>query len=368
MRCSRSIKKIIREVVDDFIKKDIIFEYLDNEYGIPLYKTAKKELQDVGLVKKQWLVHCASNNEDAESIMMNGFTNGVSKEDINGYTLTNATKAKRSDRGYAWAYKADDIINPKDYGTFEYNKYAGLYTSLLFQASGIEYYNDIDDEMQVIFDNKSPQNMILIYRWDGLGNQKNKFASHEFVKNNLEDDEELFGVGNVNGKPLYVNKFEHVVKWCIDNFDQYRKYLLSNKTVLHSNYYTDDFQKEYEEYLDKNGFGDLPDDAINLHSKWHSQEDGTEDFNYREKLENEEYEKFLSQHKEELRKAEEEYERYLKKEGFDKNDNDLPPFVYDEKEWIFRKHGIGKGDFIDNFRKNHVYYSRKRPDGEFWKY
>ena len=88
--------------------------------------------------------------------MKNGFTNGVSKDDMSWNSLTNSREAERSNRGYAWAYKADDIINPKDYGTFEYNKYVGMDTSLLFQASGVaEYYNEVDDEIQVIFDNKS---------------------------------------------------------------------------------------------------------------------------------------------------------------------------------------------------------------------
>ncbi len=361
------VGNIVREVVEEFIKKDIINEYLDKDYGTPLYKFAKKNFDDVGVVKKQWLVHCAWDDESAESIMKNGFTNGVSKDNISWDSLTDASTAERSDRGYAWAYKADDIINPKDYDTFEYNKYVGMDTSLLFQASGVEYYNEFDDEMQVIFDNKSPQNMILIYKWDGLGNQKNKYASHEFIRNNVEDNEELFGVGNVNGKPLYVNTFGNVVKWCIDNFGQYRKYLLSNKTVLHSSYYTDDFQKEYEEYLDKNGFGELPSNAINLHSKWYSVEDSEEDYNYREKLEKEEYEKFLAQHKEEAAKAQKEYEMYLREKHYDEMD-ELPPWVTNHKEYIFRKYGLDRSSFINNFRKTHVYYGRKRPDGEYWKY
>lgn len=363
-----NVNKIIKETIDNYLKNNIILnEYLDKEYGMPLYKVAKKELDDANVVKKQWLIHCAWSDEAAESIMKNGFTNGVSKDDISKDTLTNSRFAERTDRGYAWAYKADDLINQKDYGTFEYNKYAGYGSTILFQASGVEYYNDIDDEMQVIFDNKSPQNMILIYEWDGLANVKNKFSSHESIKN--EEGEELFGVGNVNGKPLYVNSFENVVKWCIDNFTQYRKYLLSNKTVLHSNYYTDEFQKEYEKYLDKEGIGKLPKNALNLYPKWYNADNEFEDGKYWNETVKEKYAEFLSQHKEEVKKAEIEYQNYLKEEGYDTQDESkLPPWVTAEKTICYEKYGIDYDSFINNFRKKYQYYIRKRPDGEYWKY
>lgn len=181
------------------LDESVLNEYLDNDYGIPLYEKARKELCNVDLIMDEWLVH-GYGGDVGSDIIKNGFSNGLSREALNGYSM-NYGIGKHDDSGYSWAYKAEhftDKCREVDYGN-----------SILFQASGIEYCNYHDCERQVIFYNKSAINRILIYKYDGV----------------------LYGVGNINGSPLHVGYFGDVIEWCITNFEEYREQLLSNTEI-----------------------------------------------------------------------------------------------------------------------------------------
>ena len=176
-----------------------LYEYLDGDYGIPLYEKARKCLCNVDLVMDEWLVHGYSGDIGSD-IIKNGFSNGLSRESLNSYSM-NYGIGEHVDSGYSWAYKAEyftDKLRVVDYGN-----------SILFQASGIEYCNYHDCDRQVIFYNKSAINRILIYKYDGI----------------------LYGVGCINGSPLYVGYFGDVIEWCIKNFEQYKEHLLSNTEI-----------------------------------------------------------------------------------------------------------------------------------------
>ena len=346
------VDKIVREVVEEFIKKDIINEYLDKDYGMPLYNTAKKELDSVNVVKTTWLVHCAWDDESAESMMRNGFTNGVSKEELGYNALTNSLKAKRSDRGYAWAYEVKDVLMGDC-------THAGKATSILFQASGVEYYNDWDEEMQVIFDNKTPKNMILVYEWDGFENKKDVFKRYVDGFDDSMPEDKLFGVGNINGKPLYVGKFNDVLKWCVTNFQQYKKYLLSNKDVLHANIDNDKFQSDFEDYLDKKGYGELPKDAINKYNKWHSWDEEKDDLDNWNSILNTAYEEYLAQNWDENASRNWIINTY-KEQGRSVPDDETIDRILDVLKPSY-------GDFLDKHQKEYSFYHRRRPDGCYWR-
>lgn len=336
------IKETVQKTIEDYNKKNLL-EYLDKDFGIPLYNAAKKEFGNAKVVKTTWLVHSFGVGEDklAKNIMQNGFSNGLSKDDLNRQTMTWAN-GKHEDKGYSWAYKADKFIQKQnrkiDYGT-----------SILFQASGVEYFNPADQKEQILFYNKSSKNRILIYNWDGEENKKDKFT-------NYHEKENLYAVGNVNGKPLYIGYFGDVIEWCITNFNQYKSNLLNNDKILHV---SDKTEEEYEDYLNRNGYGDLPKDAINKYNKWHNFKEEQEDIhNYDSNLKAA-YEKYLSQNWDKEAKRKEIID-ILRKNGYDETNEELINKFLD-----FYKPNYG--DFVDKYQKEHRFYHRKRPDGWYWR-
>ena len=57
------IRRIVREEIRNFINKEYLMEYLDNDFGIPLYKAAKKEFGDAKIIKNTWLIHSFGGDE-----------------------------------------------------------------------------------------------------------------------------------------------------------------------------------------------------------------------------------------------------------------------------------------------------------------
>ena len=343
--------EIICECVDSVLyeggRVSVVNEYLDRNYGVPLYKMAQEEFDNVKIVKNEWLVHQYSGYI-GKKIMTNGFSNGLSKDALTRDGMIWAT-GKHEDQGYSWAFKAEAFLNAEEHTDYE--------NSILFQASGVEYYNPVDRNNQVMFYNKSAKNKILIYRWDGESNKLDKFTNYHRGT--------LYGVGNVNGKPLYVGSFSDVVEWCITNFVQYRKYLLSNSEIPHVSDKTED---EYERYLESNGFfTHLPDDSANLYDKWHSYSEEMEDWDHYNKLISAAYEKFLQDHKSEIEKIEAMVDSQF--------GQSLSGYEADQREKLRKQlidamlsgEGLSYTDFVTDFKKKHVFYNRKRADGHYWK-
>lgn len=264
-RINNIVKESIRSVltenfmnncIDKCVRK-CLNEYLDKDYGLPLYHTSQKVLDGTKLVKPCWLIHGTDTNT-ARNIIRDGFSNGVSKDGLNRANLTYSNNAPHSDKGYSYAYKAEDWFNSN--GTY--------LCYVLFYASGIEYFNRMDREWQILFYNKNTKNRVLIYKWNGEANLKGDEKFETFR------EKQLYGVGNINNKPLFVGKLGDVIKWTITNFTQYQKHLTTNNKIPTV---SDETIKQYEKYLDKNGYADLPDDALNLHNKWHNYENEKED-------------------------------------------------------------------------------------------
>lgn len=338
------LNHIIKESVHS-----VLNEYLEKDYGTPLYRAAKKHLDVVGIVKNEWLIHAASSDNVSKKIMQFGFSNGLSKKSLTHHSLTWAD-GEHEDNGYSWAFKASEFIesNQLPWGT-----------SILFQANGIEYYNDVDCENQVIFYGKTAYNKILIYEWDGLDNSRNKY---ENFRENI-----IYGVGNINGKPLYVGDFKEVVQWCIDNFHQYRKQLLSNKEILHC---SDLDEKGYEDYLDSIGYGELPLDSVNMYKKWSDEHHYDEDYaNYNNKMK-EAYEKFLEDNKEKVDSIKSKVKECatIIRKSFSLSEKELDKYLQSLQSNLMDEEHLGWRDFIQDYQKNHKFYMRYRKDGNLWKY
>lgn len=325
----------------------VVNEYLDRNYGVPLYKKAQEEFDDVRIVKNEWLVHSYSGNIGGK-IMTNGFSNGLSRDELNRHSMIWAS-GKHEDRGYSWAFKAEKFLNGggrrSDYGN-----------SILFQASGVEYYNPVDGNNQVMFYNKSARNKILIYEWDGEENKLDKFTNYH--------QKTLYGVGNINGKPLYVGYFGDVVDWCITNFTQYRKYLLSNSEIPHV---SDKMEDEYENYLESTGYSILPDDSANLYDKWHNYDEEMEDWEHYNKLISDGYKKFVEDHKSEIKKIEDRVDSHIGQilSGYEDAQREKLRNAY--LDTMLSAEGLSYSDFVTDFQKKHVFYNRKRADGHYWK-
>ena len=343
--------KRVENIIIEELRRQIISEYLDKDYGIPLYNAAKKEFGDAKVVKTTWLVHSFGAGEDkvAKNIIQNGFSNGLSKDELNRNSMTWAT-GKHEDEGYSWAYKADKFLKNgnrnTDYGS-----------SILFQASGVEYFNPIDNKEQVMFYNKSAKNLILVYNWDGEENIKDKYSTYH-------EKENLYAVGNVNGKPLYIGYFGDVIEWCITNFNQYKNNLLSNDTILHVSDKTD---KGYEDYLNNNGYGTLPKNSINKYDKWHDFSEENDDLKNYDEIIKKEYQEFLKNHKKELNEKNRQVEEWVK--NYSKITG--TSFTFNNKEnlrqTLISNSNLSYEKFYNEFVKNHQFYHRRRPDGEYWR-
>ena len=336
------IRKIIKEEIDKVVKGKYLVEYLDKDFGVPLYNAAKKEFGDAQVVKTTWLVHSFTGNL-AKEIMDNGFSNGLSKDALNRHDMTWAT-GKHEDNGYSWAYKAEDFM------ITERRRKTNYGPSILFQASGVEYLNPVDGNKQVMFYNKSAKNRILIYEWDGEENIRDKFPTYHRKEN-------LYAVGNINGKPLYIGYFGDVIEWCITNFAQYRKNLLGNDEVLHS---SDKTEYAYEDYLDNQGYGTLPSDSINKYEKWHDWKEEQDDILN--------YNSFMEKAYEEYVKAQN-WDRELERDKIINRHKELGYEAPDEAklEKILDVLKPSYSDFLKQYQGKSAFYHRRRPDNRYWR-
>ena len=103
----KKMKKIIRltesdlfNVVKECCKKIVsINEYLEKDYGSPLYNTLKKYYKDVEIVHDIWLLHLTKSPVE---IMTYGFSNGLSKDYMlnNPLSLDVSGFGEHEDKGY----------------------------------------------------------------------------------------------------------------------------------------------------------------------------------------------------------------------------------------------------------------------------
>jgi len=147
------------------------------------------------IVKNTWLVHFTDN---ADSIVKNGFTKGVSEIEKLALT-THLGEFDKKYGGYNFAYTIYDF---KKYGKGRHGYKYGK-ELVIFKASGVKLSHSGDEEDQTIFWGKEATCVNAI---------ENKYGD--------------WVIRSKVGNKLYENeKLEKVVDWVVNNYDQYRKVL-----------------------------------------------------------------------------------------------------------------------------------------------
>lgn len=234
--------------------------------------------------KREWLVHLVANYDDALDIMANGFTYGMQKNDMDKLNYSRRVAGKDKENGvYSYAYDAKDIVednfwhNSDDIRTKHLDKDVNtrfdgfiykhaIQVAVMFQASGVKAYHFTDEDEQVIFNNKTANNFVLLCRMPKNVNKKDptKYSNMDYVPkdrlgidtnayktkegdNNLVQRAFVWSVIGKNQKPIYQHSsFSHVVSWVMTNYEQYRKSAVEYKNFMPKN---DEYHETESKYL-----------------------------------------------------------------------------------------------------------------------
>lgn len=182
-------------------------QYIYEEtYGNPTTFDVMDYTQDI---HNQWLVHFSDN---AAYIADDGFRYATDELNDLGYSNAGETKGK-SDEGWDFAYLANAVPRDGD----KYGKEA-----VMFRASGIQASHYGDQEEQVMFWNKDAKDIVYIENGDSSDcytqNTRGDYVNTWFIRS------------RITGEVLYdSDDIDDVIAWVENNFDQYRKHLISRK-------------------------------------------------------------------------------------------------------------------------------------------
>jgi len=188
------------DVKDDFSKW--IYSKIENNEDIPNADIPSWVFFDDNpkILKPQWLLHFSDN---AYSISKDGFKYGISEMSKLGLT-TQQSEYDKKWGGYNFAYLVDDsnkYSNNRD--GYKYGKEA-----ILFISSGVLTYHYSDEEPQVIFWGEFARNIIYIEK-----------INYGYGIASLKDGNIIFEADTI----------EEVAYWAINNFNQYRKSIVSKE-------------------------------------------------------------------------------------------------------------------------------------------
>ena len=181
--------------------KDWAFNRLTQEQGteIPSWNVFNYQ----GIVKNQWLIHFSDN---ANKIWRDQtFIYGI--DDFNKLALsTQYTQESKQSGGYNFAYDIKDFAK---YARSSYTSKSWKYGSeaVLVRASGVKAYHYGDEEPQVIFWGKTANDIV-------------------YLRYNKGDGDWMVVNSKTNRIIFRAQTLPDVVKWVINNFNQYRNVLL----------------------------------------------------------------------------------------------------------------------------------------------
>lgn len=188
-------------------RKDFVL-FIYNYFDSTMYETAPAwtSLSNPRIIKNEWLIHFSDN---ALKIAENGFKHGTEELEKLAYTDAGNISNKPFE-GYDFAYSIDDYAN-------FYRRIGNKWSistrygneAVIFRASGVKLYHEGDQEEQVIFWGPSAKDFIYVER----------------------DDTNEWNLYSVKTRKLiyHSDDMEDITRWIEENYDQYRKHLISNR-------------------------------------------------------------------------------------------------------------------------------------------
>ena len=250
-------KKLISETGDVSFIWDNFYNWLENNAELADFRNVKEVDADVTYMnpsihkKNGWLVHMVASYENAYDIMLNGFQYGLTKGDMDKLNYSNKVPLEDKEGGnYSYAYDAEDIIgdtywqndeNTRDmFFSKETNtKFDGfvyrhaVQVAIMFQASGVKAYHFTDRDEQVIFNNETANNFVLLARMPKVIDNNNKV---KYSQRQYDGKVYLWSVVSNDNKPIYQNEsFTKVVAWVVENYSQYKNKIGNYNTFASSN-------------------------------------------------------------------------------------------------------------------------------------
>lgn len=245
-------KKLISETGDVSFIWDNFYNWLENNAELADFRNVKEVDADVTYMnpsihkKNGWLVHMVASYENAYDIMLNGFQYGLTKGDMDKLNYSNKVPLEDKEGGnYSYAYDAEDIIGDNYWQNDESTrdmffsketntKFDGfvyrhaIQVAIMFQASGVKAYHFTDRDEQVIFNNQTANNFVLLAR---LPKEMGKNNYVKYSQRPYDGKVFLWSVMSNNNKPIYQNEsFTKVVAWVVENYSQYKNKIGSYNT------------------------------------------------------------------------------------------------------------------------------------------
>ena len=174
------------------------------------------------IVHNEWMVHFS---DYADKIAKEGFTKG---NDYEGKLKSATYQRGKTEGGYNYAYLASDVIGGKGYKFLDYLKERET-PFVMFKGNGYRFHHNQDEEDQVVLNNIQKGTMVFVRRlydqWCVLSTANPNWKKRTKDINPRPEDERfaMYNPRNIIEGILYSDDdIDNVIKWVMNNFDQYR--------------------------------------------------------------------------------------------------------------------------------------------------
>lgn len=174
------------------------------------------------IVHNEWMVHFS---DYADKIAKEGFTKG---NDYEGNLKSATYQRGKTEGGYNYAYLASDVIGGKGYKFLDYLKERET-PFVMFKGNGYRFHHNQDEEDQVVLNNIQKGTMVFVRRlydqWCVLSTANPNWKKRTKDINPRPEDERfaMYNPRNIIEGILYSDDdIDKVIKWVMNNFDQYR--------------------------------------------------------------------------------------------------------------------------------------------------
>ena len=174
------------------------------------------------IVHNEWMVHFS---DYADKIAKEGFTKG---NDYDGKLKSATYQRGKTEGGYNYAYLASDVIGRKGWKFLDYLKERET-PFVMFKGNGYRFHHNQDEEDQVVLNNIQKGTMVFVRRlydqWCVLSTANPNWKNRTKDINPRPEDERfaMYNPRNIIEGILYSDDdIDNVIKWVVNNFDQYR--------------------------------------------------------------------------------------------------------------------------------------------------